>query len=167
MDEGVGLGCSRRGHRGGSGDRPAVRLEAKGLRVQQRLSSDSDDCFGHSYGQVQEYFRSHPCSALFRVLFEVSDRPGNMVLVAVAWVDMPDEAQASELRRLMDRDGTGNVTELSRESGKYRDVRFTGDFYRSTLDGVTVINAAAEPTSRAASAVDLAGRVVSAVTSEG
>jgi hypothetical protein len=40
----------------------------------------------------------------------------------------------------VDRPATGNVTELSKEQRRYRSVRFTGQHYTSTQDGVTVIN---------------------------
>jgi hypothetical protein len=35
---------------------------------------------------------------------------------AVSWVDMGDEATAREFHRLVDGSGTGNITELSRET---------------------------------------------------
>jgi hypothetical protein len=44
---------------------------------------------------------------LYRALFEVRDRRGGLALVAVAWVDMPDVAQAVEFKQLVDRSGTG------------------------------------------------------------
>lgn len=54
---------------------------------------------------------------------------------------MPNEAQAAELKRLIDRHGTGNITEMNRErGGRYRDVRFTGEHYASDREGTTVIN---------------------------
>lgn len=59
----------------------------------------------------------------------------------------------------MDRPGTGNITELSKEQRRYRSVRFTGEHYASLLDGATVINAQAEPFGDTASAVSLAQAV--------
>ena len=112
---------------------------------------------------MREFFRDCPCSALFRALFEVRDERGNVVLVAVAWVDLPDVRQARGFKELVDRDGTGNITELSRETGPYQDVRFTGDHYASVRDAATVINAQAQPVRRSRAATDLAERVVSAV----
>jgi hypothetical protein len=139
------------------------RLAQQGLRVEQRFSSDDGDCVAHSYGLVREFFRDNPCSALFRVLIEVQDKRRNVVLVAVAWVDMPDVQQARRFKDLVDRNGTGNITELSRETGPYQDVRFTGDHYTSTRDDTTVINAQAQPVRRSRAATHLAERVVSAV----
>lgn len=67
-----------------------------------------------------------------------------------------DAAAAAALKSLVDRPATGNVTELSKEQRRYRSVRFTGQHYTSTQDGVTVINAQAEPWGHTATAVSLA-----------
>jgi hypothetical protein len=138
------------------------RLERQGLRVEQRFTADDGDCAAHSYGLVREFFEENPCSALFRALFEIRDQRRNVVLVAVAWVDMPDVRQARRFKDLVDRDGTGNITELSRETGAYQDVRFTGDHYTSIREDTTVINAQAQPVHRSRGAEDLAERMVSA-----
>jgi hypothetical protein len=53
----------------------------------------------------------------------------------------------------MDRDGTGNVTELSRERGGQR---FSGDYYRSAREDTTVVNVQAEPVGRTRAALQLA-----------
>jgi len=139
------------------------RLERVGLRVRPQFEVADGGCVAHSYGEVQRWFREHPCDALFRALFEVRDRHGGLVLLAVAWVDMPDEAQAVELKHLIDRHGTGNVTELSRERGRYRNVRFTGEHYASRREDTTVVNAQAQPVGRGARAADLAELVRSTV----
>jgi hypothetical protein len=140
-----------------------LRLARPGLRIDPPSESADRDCAAHSYGQVRKWFREHRCDALFRALFRVRDRHGAVVLVAVAWVDMPDETSAIELKHLLDRDGTGNITELSRERGRYRSVRFTGEHYVSRRSGTTVVNAQAQPVGRAAAAVDLAMLVADAV----
>lgn len=140
-----------------------LRLEARGLRVDQVSTSADDDCAAHSYGLVRDYFATQPCAALFRAVFEVRDSCRNTVLVAVAWVDMPDGAPAREFHRLVDGDGTGNITELSRDRGRYQDVRFTGEHNGSTRDGDAVVNAQALPVGRAAAAAELADMVESAL----
>ncbi|WP_219414814.1 hypothetical protein [Pseudonocardia nigra] len=132
------------------------------MRVDSRFEAD-DDCAAHSYGQVQEFFRAQPCATLFRALFTVRDARRNVVLVAVAWVEMPDAASAREYHRLVDTHGTGNVTELSRERGPYRRVRFTGEQYASRRDGTTLVNAQAQPVGRTAGVVDLAEIVAEVV----
>lgn len=128
--------------------RAVIRLQGKGFRVTSPLTSDSVDCAADSYGRVQQFFRQHPCAGLHRALFEVRDKGGDVVLVAVAWVAMPDADRAADLKDLVDAPGTGNVTELSREWGRYQEVRFTGDFYDSELDGTVVVNAQAQPVAR-------------------
>jgi hypothetical protein len=136
----------------------ADRIRARLLRQAQRVESrfdTTDDCVAHSYGKVQEFFREKPCVALHRAWFEVQDRRRGFVLVAVSWVEMPDTRSAREFHELVDTHGTGNVTELSREEGPHRRVRFTGRHYASRRDGVTVVNAQAEPIGRAAAAAEL------------
>ena len=111
----------------------------------------------HSYGEVQDFFRTHPCAALFRALLEVRDGRSNVALVAIAWVDMPDADQAQQLQSLMDEFGTGNITELSRENGGQR---FSGQYYRSAREDTTVVNVQAEPVGVRGEAIDLAKRAV-------
>lgn len=131
-----------------------LRLLRQALRVEQHFDS-TDDCVAHSYGKVREFFREQPCVALHRAWFEVRDGKRGLVLVAVSWVEMPDTRSAREFQELVDTHGTGNVTELSREQGPHRRVRFTGQYYVSRRDGTTVMNAQAEPIGRAALAAEL------------
>jgi hypothetical protein len=133
-----------------------VRLERRGLRIRARHETADIDCAAHSYGEVQQWFREHPCQAMYRALFEVDDGRSGLALVAVAWVDMPDVAGAMEFTQLVDRHGTGNITELSRERGLYRDVRFDGEHYASRREDTTVVNAQVQPIGRTARAVELA-----------
>jgi hypothetical protein len=53
------------------------------------------------------------------------------------------------------RPGTGNITELSRERRRYRNVRFDGEHYASRREGTTVVNAQAEPVGRVAATTNL------------
>jgi hypothetical protein len=131
------------------------RLVRRGIRVDQKFSDDNSDCVAHSYGQVRDFFRSHSCVALQRAHFQVRDRRGDVVLIAVSRVEMTDETDARALQRLLDTHGTGNVLELSREQGRYRTVRYTGDFYASRRDGTVVSNAQAQPVARGASGLAL------------
>jgi hypothetical protein len=68
---------------------------------------------------------------------------------------MTDETDARALQRLLDTHGTGNLLELSREQGRYRTLRSTGDFYASRRDGTVVSNAQAQPVARGASGLAL------------
>jgi len=76
---------------------------------------------------------------------------------------MPDEAGAAALHRLVDTHGTGNLTELSRERGRYRSVRFTGDLYASHRDGTVVANAQLQPVARGGAGLALTSIVTAAV----
>ncbi|WP_344414438.1 hypothetical protein [Pseudonocardia ailaonensis] len=127
-----------------------------------KITDDSADCVGNSYGQVQDFFCTNPCTALHRASFELRDSKGDAAIVAVSWAEMPTEAGARALKQLMDRPGTGNVTELSRERGKYRSVRYTGDAYASRQDGTVVTNAQAEPVARGWAGLALATIVTNA-----
>lgn len=76
---------------------------------------------------------------------------------------MPDVEQAADLKSLMDRGGTGNITGLSRPRGRYRTVRYTGDAYASSRDGATVVNAQAQPVARGWAGLALTSVVINAV----
>jgi hypothetical protein len=52
------------------------------------------------------------------------------------------------LKQLLDTRGTGNITELSREGGRYQYVRYSGPGYASDRDGSVVRSAQAEPVGR-------------------
>ena len=139
----------------GSTTRVVQQLEGRGLRVEEIDVDGGGDCADQSYGQVREFFGQQPCTALHRALFEVRDGSAT-VLLAVAWVDMPDAVRAREFQQLVDTHGTGNVTELTEEGARRRPVRWTGEHYASTRDDVTVLNAQAEPVGGTAGAVRLA-----------
>lgn len=140
-----------------------ARLAARGVRITARLTDDASDCAAHSYGQVQQFFRQHRCTKLHRAQFEVRDSKGDVALVPVAWVEMPTEAAAHSLKQLLDGSGTGNITELSREGGKYQTVRYTGAAYASRQNGTVVVNAQAEPVARGWAGLALATVVTNAV----
>ncbi len=133
-----------------------IRLARRGLRVNGHFQSDGATCVEHAYGEVREFFRHRPCAALHRAQFQIGDKQGDVILVAVSWVQMPNVNDAIAYKHLVDAYGTGNVTELSRESGRYRTVRYTGIRYKSSIDGAVVANAQAEPVTRGAAGIALA-----------
>jgi hypothetical protein len=121
------------------------QLESDGLQVRQMSTAENDDCAANSYGEVRDYFSGHPCQGVQRAWYEVSDDEDNAAVLSVAWVEMPDAEAANDLKRLVDRPGTGNVTELSKADGPYQDVRYSGWYYRSDVDGATFRSVQAEP----------------------
>jgi hypothetical protein len=140
-----------------------ARLSARGVRATVRLTDDGTDCAANSYGAVREFFEQHPCAALYRSVLEVRDREGDVVLVAIASVEMPDEVQADDLKSLLDSPGSGNLTELSRERGRYQTVRYTGDAYASRREGDVVTNAQAQPVAKGWSGLALTTIATNAV----
>ena len=121
------------------------------------------DCAAHAYGQVQEWLRRHPCIGFARTLAELEMAGGATVLVAVAAVEMPDAREARELRALMDRNGTGNLRELSKDRGRFTRVDYAGAAYRSKIDGTVVVNAQAQVAVAGRSLPDLARMAQSAL----
>jgi len=83
---------------------------------------------------------ANPCRWVIRASFTIDAGSRTAVLVAISWVDMPDGALARWYKRLVNKGGTGNITELTRDSGPYRNVRFTGQFYDSGMTGNAVWN---------------------------
>lgn len=93
-----------------AGRPPAV----PGADLSERATRDDTDCAAHSYGKVRAFFVAHPCTALHRALF-TGTSSGTAVVVAVSTVSMATEQDATDLKRLADSDGTGNVSDLLRE----------------------------------------------------
>lgn len=149
----------------GSSDSTAaeLRLTRRGLRITGRVANDARDCAAHSYGRVQQFFRRQPCTALHRAQFELHDRNGDVLLVPISWVEMPDEASARNLKELLDTNGAGNITELSRERGRYRAIRYTRVAHASRLSGTVVASAEAQPVARGWTGLALTSIVTTAV----
>jgi hypothetical protein len=102
-------------------------------------------CEQHSYGQVEGFFKSHPCDWVVRAYLAVHDSNLGEALVALSWVVMPNASLAAAYKTLVDAKGTGNITELSRDTGLYRSVKYDGQFYLSGLAASSVWNVEVEP----------------------
>jgi hypothetical protein len=116
------------------------------LRTLSRAVKRDTRCGPLSYGEVQKFFLSKPCSSLDRLLTRIGDTSGTKIAVMVAWVTMPQEDSAQDLRALDDRNGTGNVAPLPGAP------KPTGKHYRSRRSGTLVVIAEAEPLSGGPSA---------------
>ena len=66
---------------------------------------------------------------------------------------MPNYSTAASYKHLVDGSGTGNVTELSRDVGPYRNVKYTGQFCTSGIVGADVWNVQAQPVAPTLAAV--------------
>lgn len=125
-------------------DRTRTGLIAEGYTSNVNLRFDKS-CAANSYGQVRQFFLSNSCKWLARASLTLRASGQVVALVAIAWVDMPKAAQANRYKHLVDAPGTGNITELTRVEGPYKNVRYSGMFYASGLFRSAVWNAEVQP----------------------
>lgn len=142
-----------------------IRLKRMGLHY-TRLDADSDNrCDTHSDGDVQSFFRAHPCLRIERMIIETPLDKDIVVRFATATITMPDDSTAIGLYSLLAQGGhRGNITplsrELSQEHGKYRHIPFTGPTHLTRND-TTVITTQVEPVGRTPGADVLANLATS------
>ncbi|GAA2669363.1 MULTISPECIES: hypothetical protein [Actinosynnema] len=115
-----------------------------GLRQVKRTARQQGDCLLASHGQVRDFFTTHRCTALDRVLFAVADAEGRTAVVSVAWVGLASTGQAREFTALVDEHGTGDITPLGAGLLELADVEFTGLRYGSERSGKEVTIAEVE-----------------------
>lgn len=120
-------------------------LIASGYGVDAQ-ASPAKNCAIDSYGAIHSFFVAHSCVWLARISLAVKKGSNPLILVAISWVDMPSTSLAIRYRRLVDMPDTGNVTELSRQIGPYKQVRYSGLLYESGRYGTEVWNAEVQPT---------------------
>lgn len=106
---------------GGSGagtNPPLATQNVDGITFERKASVRGIDCAQHSFGDVQAWFGTHACTSLTRLVFdtEASER---RAAVAVADVELTDEASAEALRELLDLAGTGGITDLIAEGHRW------------------------------------------------
>lgn len=102
-------------------------------------------CAVQSFGQVQQFFVSHPCDKLDERLFAVADLKGDIIVGSVAWVRMSSDDSATQLRDVEDTFGTGDVTPFATEILGLGGFHFTGKHYKSRQDGPLIVIAETEP----------------------
>ncbi|HEX2132202.1 MAG TPA: hypothetical protein VHH15_11635 [Actinophytocola sp.] len=109
------------------------------LRRVRRIAEPAANCALNSYGQVREFFLRNPCRSLDRTLVTLADPGGSTVVVSVSWVRMRQRGDVGRLKRLIDVDGTGSVTQLGAQVLRQRGVRFTGTPFRSRPRGGVLV----------------------------
>jgi hypothetical protein len=144
-------------------DGVSARLRGVGYRVTTAGSADGTDCAANAYGQSRAYLGAHRCVGLHRALLEVQGQRGGSALLALAWVGMPDETGAAGLKAELDRPGSGNIVELSKDDERYRNVAFTGIYYASARQAATVVTAEAQPIAAGLTAAQLKNIAAAAV----
>lgn len=123
---------------------------ADGFQFTQHAARSDANCAANAYGKVAEFFQATPCAGLDRALY-ASTVDGKLVVASVSVVRMPDQAKATELRKLADSSGTGNVNDLLRAGVRVPNgpESLTNAGYASTQDGVLVVIAEADFADRA------------------
>ncbi len=121
--------------------RAEATLVASGNKTKLAVKYETD-CAAHSYGRVRTFFRSNPCTSLSRAYIQIGD---SELLVAISWVQMPDTSSAESYKRLVDTPGAGNVTELSRETTLYKNIKYTDGAHTSGFHGTAVWNVQVQP----------------------
>jgi hypothetical protein len=125
------------------------RLVTSGLRSDLRAEADSGSCAADAREEVREFLTTHPCESVYRAMFEV--RRGDVAaVVAVAWIEMVQESDATELKALVDRPGTGNVDQLPPPRGQ-EVVEVVDPAYASRQRGRLVVTVEAQPVAVTAS----------------
>ncbi|WP_345381018.1 hypothetical protein [Actinomycetospora straminea] len=119
------------------------QLIRSGLRPSLQAEADSGSCAADARGQVREFLATHPCEAVYRGLVEVHRGPVAAV-VAVAWIEMVELDDATELKALVDRPGTGNVDQLSPSEGT-QVIELAEPAYASRQDGRLVTTVEVQP----------------------
>ncbi|MBP2323891.1 hypothetical protein JOF56_004276 [Kibdelosporangium banguiense] len=71
------------------------------------------NCESNSYEKVKQFFAKKPCTQMVRELY-VTTVDGKTAYSSVAMVRMTSAADAEELKKLTETNGTGNVTDLVR-----------------------------------------------------
>jgi hypothetical protein len=118
------------------------RLALKEIR---NKVEDDIRCGLRSHGAVQSFLLRTACTSLVRTLVLREDEAGNQMLVSVAWVTMPSSADASHLKEIEDRPGSGDISPIAAPLLGLAAVRFTGYHYHAELDDKTLVIAEAEP----------------------
>lgn len=108
-----------------------------GLDFTRQAHQAAPDCAAHSYGKVQRYLRKHPCTRLHRARFTATDNHWHAMTVTSQTVTMPTSGQATHLKVVIDRPGTGNVDKLG--------TSFPAAHFATRRHGTTVMIAEAAP----------------------
>ncbi|MFE0023128.1 hypothetical protein [Amycolatopsis sp. NPDC059021] len=111
-------------------------LRFLGLTTVTKVGSGREPtCVPRTSGQIRQFLLRHPCVSMSRMLLTTGDGAGATIVVTVAWIELPQPAQAAELETL-----SGDVEPLP--GGVH-----TGAHRQSRVDGAVVVIAGATATS--------------------
>jgi len=133
------------------GDDDAVKATARLRRMGGhpiKLDARPDkNCAAYSDGDVQVFLNRNHCTSLHRTLIEYTE--GNYVIrFSTATIEMPDYDTAIGLNALLSRENGGNITPLSSNSGKYRNITFVSGPSTTILHDKVVSNIRTEAVGR-------------------
>jgi len=149
VGSGVGAGSSagesisvrkadgKKSARKGDSDAAWRRLGMKELKKQSKKDLE---CLSASFDQVQEFLIRTPCASLDRMLFAVGDGEGNSAVVSVVWVGFRTTRDVTAFKRVVDRQGSGDIRPLATPLLELADIHFSGLNYGSetTGKGITI-----------------------------
>jgi hypothetical protein len=118
--------------------------ERMGMRELKKFAKQDLTCVAYSHGQVREFFLHTPCTSLDRIVFAIEDGHGNSLLVSVEWVGFRTKTQATAFKKVEDTPDSGDITPLGGSLLATADVHFSGNHYKSRLDGKTMVIAETE-----------------------
>lgn len=117
--------------------RATVRLRQLGGHPTTLDAQSDKTCAEHSDGGLRVFFDKNRCASLYRTLIEYTE--GNYVIrFSTATIEMPDYDTALGLNELLSREDGGNITPLSSNSGKYRNIPFVSGPSTTILHGKVV-----------------------------
>lgn len=127
--------------------RATVRLRQLGGHPTTLDARSDKSCADYSDGAVQVFLKTNHCTSLYRTLIEYKE--GNYVIrFVIATIEMPDYDTAIGLNALLSREGGGNITPLSSNNGKYRNIPFASGPSTTILHGKVVSNIQTEAVGR-------------------
>lgn len=119
--------------------RATVRLRKLGGHPTTLDARSDKTCAEYSDGDLRLFFNKNHCTSLYRTLIEYKE--GNYVIrFLIATIEMPDYDTAIGLNALLSREDGGNITPLSSNSGKYRNIPFVSGPSTTILHGKVVSN---------------------------
>ncbi|MBB5802366.1 hypothetical protein F4560_002134 [Saccharothrix ecbatanensis] len=125
------------------GDAEAAWQEM-GLHGLNQTGKHRAECVDASFGWVQYFLRTTPCTSMDRALFTVGDDWGNSAVITVAWVEFPSRGDAEDFHHVVDKPGSGDLEPLGCALVGVADIPFSGQNYGSERDRTTVAVAEAE-----------------------
>jgi hypothetical protein len=119
------------------------RLRRLGHHPTRFESQSTTDCASYSDGEIHRFLDKHKCISLNRTFIEIGEKDYE-IQFSIATIEMPNYIIASDLHELLLRYGTGDITPLFPQHGRYRHISVTPVPSQTTLHDRAVINIQAQ-----------------------